>query len=263
MCERQCLACGLRSGWLERLSRAVDAVTAPARFVLERHLELGFFPRAHTAVVPWGAPPLSTSVAPLRQDPGPARFLFIGGLERHKGIGIALDAFRRVPDARASLDIAGAGTMADVCRAAAQRDARIQFHGFVTGEQKSRLLEGADALLFPSLCWEAVGLVMLEAFAHGVPVIASRTGGIPEFIEEGRTGFLVKPGDAAALATHIQRLAGDRASVAAMRAACRADAARLTWARTAGELVEVYKTAIGPLDNRAPLPGALTENRKG
>jgi glycosyltransferase involved in cell wall biosynthesis len=174
VCERQCAPCAVRSRWLERLSRAVDAVAAPARFVLERHLELGFFPRAHTAVVPWGAPPLALAAGPSRHGEGPLRFLFIGGLEPHKGIGVALEAFRRARDARASLDIAGAGTMADACRAAARRDPRIRFHGFVTGEEKERLLGSADALLFPSLCWEAVGLVMLEAFAHGVPVIASR-----------------------------------------------------------------------------------------
>jgi len=262
VCERQCAPCALRSGWLERLSREVDAVAAPTRFVLERHLELGFFPRAHTAVVPWGAPPLAMAAGPSRRDEGPVRFLFVGGLESHKGIGVALEAFRRAPAARASLDIAGAGTMADPCRAAARRDPRIRFHGFVTGEEKERLLGSADALFFPSLCWEAAGLVTLEAFAHGVPVIASRTGGIPEFIEEGRTGFLVTPGDAVALATHIDRLAGDRAPIEAMREACRAGAARLTWARTVGELVEVYKAAIGRLENRAPLPRALTENRR-
>ena len=264
VCGRQCAPCALRSGWLERLSRAVDAVAAPARFVLERHLELGFFPRAHTAIVPWGAPPLAVATGPSqRDDEKPVRFLFIGSLQPHKGIGVALEAFRQAPDARASLDIAGAGTMADACLAAASRDPRIRFHGFVTGQEKDRLLGSADALLFPSLCWEAVGLVMLEALAHGVPVIASRTGGIPEFIEDGRTGFLVEPGDVAALATHIQRLAGNRASIEAMREACRACAARLTWARTVGELVEVYKAVLGRPDSRASLPGALTQNRRG
>ena len=263
VCERQCAPCALRSRWLERLSRAVDAVAAPARFVLDRHLELGFFPRAHAAVVPWGAPPVPTAAGPARGGQGPVRFLFIGGLEAHKGIGVALEAFRRAPDARASLDIAGAGAMAAACLAAARRDPRIRFHGFVTGQEKDRLLGSADVLLFPSLCWEAVGLVMLEAFAHGVPVIASRVGGIPEFLEEGRTGLLVQPGDAAALATHVERLAGDRAPIETMREACRQRAARLTWARTVGELVEVYKAALGRPDHRASLPGAFTQNRRG
>jgi glycosyltransferase involved in cell wall biosynthesis len=259
VCERQCASCALRSGWLQRRSRAVDAVAAPARFVLERHVELGFFPRAHTAIVPWGAPPVAATVGPSRGDEGLVRCLFLGSLEPHKGIGVALEAFRRAPDARASLDIAGAGTMADACLAAARRDPRIRFHGFVTGQEKDRLLRSSDVFLFPSLCWEVVGLVMLEAFAHGVPVIASRTGGIPEFIEDGLTGFLVEPGDATALATQIVRLAADRDSIEAMREACRARAARFTWARTVGELVEVYKIALGRSDHRVSLPGALTE----
>jgi len=263
LCERQCAPCSVRSGWLERLSRAVDAVAAPARFVLERHLELGFFPRAHTAIVPWGAPPVATTVRPPRRDEDPVTFLYLGGLEPHKGIGVALEAFRRVPDARAGLDIAGAGTMADACLAAARRDPRIRFHGFVTGQEKDRLLTSADVLLFPSRCWEVVGLVMLEAFAHGVPVIASRAGGIPEVVEDGRTGLLVEPGDAAALATQMLRLSTDRDVIEGMREACRARAARLTWPRTVGELVEVYKAALGRSDHRASLPGAFTENRRG
>jgi glycosyltransferase involved in cell wall biosynthesis len=241
----------------------VDAVAAPARFVLERHLELGFFPRAHTAIVPWGAPPVATTVRPPRLDEKPVRFLYLGGLEPHKGIGVALKAFRRLPDARAGLDIAGAGTMADACLAAARRDPRIRVHGFVTGQEKDRLLQSADVLLFPSRCWEVAGLVSLEAFAHGVPVIASRTGGIPEFVEDGQTGLLVEPGDAAALATQMLRLSVNRDVIEGMREACRARAARLPWARTVGELVEVYKVALGRSDHRASLPDAVSEKRRG
>jgi glycosyltransferase involved in cell wall biosynthesis len=263
VCARQCVSCAVRSGWLERQSRVVDAVTGPARFVLERHRDLGFFPMAETAVVPWGAPPVAPITPPRADDGGPLRCLFIGSLQPHKGVGVALEAFRRAPDARASLDIAGAGALADVCRAAAARDPRIRFHGFVTGEEKERLLAAADVLLFPSLCWEVVGLVMLEAFAHGVPVIASRTGGVPEFVEEGQTGVLVEPGDGAAFATHIRRWAVDRRSLEPLREACRASAARFTWARTVGEMVEVYKAALGRRNHAVLLRGAFTQNRRG
>jgi glycosyltransferase involved in cell wall biosynthesis len=60
-----------------------------------------------------------------------------------------------------------------------------------------------DVLLFPSLAPESFGLVALEAMACGVPVIGSRTGGIPEAVDEGRTGFLVPPGDSEALADRM------------------------------------------------------------
>ena len=248
VCERQCAPCAVRGAWLRRLSRAVDAVAAPARFVVERHLELGFFPRAQVGIVPWGAPPVAASGARPR-DGGPVRFLFLGSLQPHKGVGIALEAFRRTPDTRALLDIAGAGAMSAACRAAAARDPRIRFHGFVTGPEKDRLLGSADVLLFPSLCWEVVGLVMLEAFAHGMPVLASRTGGIPEFVDEGRTGVLVEPGDAAALAAQIARLADNRGSIESMREACRAWAARSTWTRTVDELLDVYRAVVGRRSN--------------
>jgi glycosyltransferase involved in cell wall biosynthesis len=226
------------------MSRAVDAVAAPSRFVLDRHLELGFFPRAHTAIVPWGAPPVATAGAPARRGEHPVGFLYIGGLQAHKGVGVVLEAFRRTPGARATLDIAGAGAMTGVCRAAAGRDPRIRCHGFVTGPEKARLLGSADVLLVPSLCWETVGLVMLEGFASGLPVIASRTGGIPEFVEADR-GILVEPGNAAALAAQIAWCAENRDTIEVMREACRAYAARLTWDRTVSELVEVYRAARG------------------
>ena len=146
---------------------------------------------------------------------------------------------------------AGAGAMSAACRAAAARDPRIRFHGFVTGPEKDRLLGSADVLLFPSLCWEVVGLVMLEAFAHGMPVLASRTGGIPEFVDEGRTGVLVEPGDAAALAAQIARLADNRGSIESMREACRAWAARSTWTRTVDELLDVYRAVVGRSNTRS------------
>jgi glycosyltransferase involved in cell wall biosynthesis len=261
VCQHQCPPCGFRSRWLRRLSRAVDAVAAPSRFVLDRHLELGFFPRAQTAIVPWAAPPVAAADAPPRGRTQPVRFLFIGGLQPHKGVGVVLEAFRRTPGARASLDIAGAGAMTGACQAAARRDPRIRFHGFVMGPEKDRLLGSADVLLFPSLCWEAVGLVMLEAFASGLPVIASRTGGIPEFVEEGRTGVLVEPGNAAALAAQIEWFAGNRHAIEGMREACRAYAARLTWDRTVGELVEVYRAARGRRNQRSSLPERAESRR--
>src|SRR5262249_31802795 len=215
LCEQQCAPCAIRSRWLQRLSRLVDAVVAPARFVLERHRELGFFPSAQTAIVPWGAPAVSAGDTPPRSEEHPMRFLFLGSLQPHKGVGVVLEAFRRTPDTRATLDIAGAGALAGACRDAAGRDRRIRFHGFVSGFEKDRLLGSADVLLFPSLCWETVGPVMFEAFAHGIPVIASRRGGIPEFVDEGRTGVLVEPGDAAALAVQIAGWAEQRGSVEA------------------------------------------------
>jgi len=118
VCDRQCASCAWRGRWFRRLSRAVRAVTAPSRFVLDRHLELGFFPRARADVIPWPAPPAAGEVGEQRPGAGyPVRFLFVGGLRAHKGVGILLEAFRQVPGDLATLDIAGAGELAPACAA--------------------------------------------------------------------------------------------------------------------------------------------------
>jgi glycosyltransferase involved in cell wall biosynthesis len=70
-------------------------------------------------------------------------------------------------------------------------------------------MQGADCCLCPSLWAEAAGLVNLEAQASGLPVIASDIGGIPEYVSEGKTGFLFPPGDAAELANRVCRLLTD------------------------------------------------------
>ena len=75
----------------------------------------------------------------------------------------------------------------------------------------SRFLQAADCALCPSIWAEAAGLVNLEALACGLPVVASRIGGIPEFIDDGRSGFLCVPGDDRGLADRIHRLAADPA----------------------------------------------------
>ena len=217
-------------------------MTAPARFVLDRHLELGFFRRARADVVPWAAPP--PVGGPTRRVAGaPVKFLFVGGPRPHKGVGVLLKAFRQMPEARAALQVAGLGELAGACAAAAARDPRIRVHGFVTGPAEAELFRSSDVLVFPSLCWEGAGLVALEALSYGLPVLASRTGGIPEVIEDGRTGFLVPPGDAGALARGMGRLAGEPLIVEGLRAACRACAGELTLERTVSGMIEMYEAA--------------------
>ena len=78
--------------------------------------------------------------------------------------------------------------------------------GYVTGEAKQALLKQADYLLVPSLWYENAPVAVIEAAAHGVAVIASRIGGLPEFVREGRTGLLFEPGDAAGLAAIMHGL---------------------------------------------------------
>lgn len=243
ICESRCSTCAIRGAWLRRLSGAVTAVAAPSRFVLDRHLELGFFPRAKAHVVPWAVekPPAASAA----RTHGPLGVLLIGQLRAHKGIRVALAALAAAPDLDVRLDIAGTGELLAECRAAAARDPRIRVHGFVTGSAKEALFRDSEVLVCPSTWWEVTGIVILEAYARGLPAIGSRIGGIPEVIDHGRTGFLVRPGDSVELAARLRELAASRGLVRtlAQRALAHADANRVD--AMAARLSAVYTDAAG------------------
>ncbi len=77
----------------------------------------------------------------------------------------------------------------------ANSEQNITFVGKVSGEEKNQLISSASALIVPSTCRETFGMVVVEAFAFGKPVIASRIGGLQELVRDGETGLLVEPGD--------------------------------------------------------------------
>jgi glycosyltransferase involved in cell wall biosynthesis len=103
----------------------------------------------------------------------------------------------------------------------------------------------AAALLFPSVWYEGMPLTLIEAFAAGLPVIASRLGAMAAMVADGRTGILVAPGNAGALAEAITRAATDGPGLAAMGAAARADYVETyspgpNYAR----LADIYRAAV-------------------
>jgi starch synthase len=92
---------------------------------------------------------------------------------------------------------------------------------------------------------ELLGLVALESMASGAPVIASRVGGLPEIVEDGVTGYLVPPGDVAALGARIADVLGDPAAAARLGwNGRRRVVAELTWERCAQRCLEAYRELL-------------------
>lgn len=246
ICESRCTTCALRGAWLRRLSSGVAAVAAPSRFVLDRHLELGFFARAKTHVVPYAVDTPPGGPAP--RGAGRLGVLLIGQLRAHKGIRVALAALAAAPDLDVRLDIAGTGELLDECRVAAARDARIRVHGFVAGDAKEALFGESHVLVCPSTWWEVTGIVILEAYARGLPAIGSRIGGIPEVIDHGRTGFLVRPGDAGELGARLRELASNRGLLQTLAKSAMAHASSNRVDTMAARLAGIYaevRDAVG------------------
>ncbi len=195
--SRQCLSCTLihkRPPQLwrhtEAISQAVkqvDVFIAPSEFTKNKHLEMGL--RIPTVVLPyftsrWG---LTESVAAPRTREKPY-FLFVGRLEKIKGLQELLPVFRRYQ--KAELWVIGIGGYEPALRRMAQESPNIKFLGQQSGERLQGLYRDAVALIVPSLWYEVFGIVILEAFTLATPVIVSNRGAMPEIIEESGGGFV-------------------------------------------------------------------------
>lgn len=144
-----------------------------------------------------------------RRPAAQPRFLFLGRLDREKGVELLLEAFARLPSP-ASLHLAGVGPCLEALEARVHALAlgdRVRFLGWLDQEAIACEFAQAWALVVPSLWAEPQGMVALEARAAGVPVIASAAGGLAEVVVEGRDGLLFANGDARALTTCLMRIA--------------------------------------------------------
>lgn len=130
--------------------------------------------------------------------------LYFGRISEEKGISVLLDAARIVPEI--PIYILGTGPLEEELRRKATKEGldNVCFLGFRSGKQLRTLLEEATCIVVPSVWYEAFGLVIIEAFAAGKPVIGSNIGAIPELIEEGVDGFIVQPGCEHELAKKIK-----------------------------------------------------------
>lgn len=241
VCRRRCPSCRIYGTWYRRQARAISVLCSPSSHVAQRHSALGLAPSQGMAVVHNGVG--GTPLARPPRTPGrPLRLLFVGQLCREKGVQVLLAALAQMaPDV--IVEVAGRGELEPLVRAAAARDPRLRFAGFVRGEAKRHLFDAADALVFPSVWPEPAGLVIAEAFMQGAPVVASDIGGISEFVRDGGNGLLVAPGGPAALAAAVQRLRDQPGLLEALSRGASHDAARYTVAGMVGRYRELYRAA--------------------
>jgi glycosyltransferase involved in cell wall biosynthesis len=167
---------------------------AISQFVREKHIE-GGLPPERIIVKPHFAWPTD-----IRDSPGDY-FLYLGRLSPEKGVATLIDAARRIPT---RLLVVGAGPEASKLRSIAPPT--VEFVPTVLPSKAQQLIRSARAMIVPSLSYEGAGRVVLEAYAAGVPVIATRLGGLPEVVNDGVTGVLVPPGNGEALASAIEML---------------------------------------------------------
>jgi glycosyltransferase involved in cell wall biosynthesis len=164
------------------------------------------FPEARVRVIP---NPILIPDIPLIQGRQPCALLFLGRLGQRKGVYDLLQAVSLLVSRYPNLKVwlGGDGEL-DIVRDRAASlgiGGYVQVLGWVKGADKTRLLDEASVYVLPSYN-EGLPMSVLEAMAHGLPVVATPVGGIPEALRDGEEGFLVAPGDIEGLADRLDRL---------------------------------------------------------
>ncbi len=188
-------------------------------------------------------------MGPRLRPGGPPTLLFVGRCyPQQKGLEYLVRAMALLPPhagARLRIvgeDWGGAAQALSLARALGVGD-RVTYSGPLGRGELLQAYAEADILVLPSL-FEPFGIVLLEAMATGLPVVASRVGGVPEVMEDGKTGFLVQPGNARALAEALDLLLSDPALRRRMGRAGRIRAAEYSWDRILPQVLDVYHEAI-------------------
>ncbi|MDO4255426.1 MAG: glycosyltransferase family 1 protein [Kocuria sp.] len=173
-------------------------------------------------------------------NPQAPLILYVGRISKEKNLDQLVTPMRTL--ANAHLAIVGSGPHTEHLKKRFAGTNTI-FTGPMTGQQLAAAYATADVFAFPSTS-ETLGLVVLEAFASGVPVVGARAGGIPYVVDDGHTGFLTAPGDAQDLTDKLHRLIANPDLRTTMGAAARREAIHHSWKASTDELVRQYRLAI-------------------
>lgn len=175
----------------------------------------------------------------------PRLVVFVGRLERRKGIDVILGAASEILNSNPNAILVFGGRDPEDWASRFRKDVPREFHprmaflGEVDDGTREKLFANAACVLFPSR-YESFGLVPLEAFVHGTPVIASRAGAIPEVVRDGDSGILVDPGDSGALAEAVAKILGDNKLQAKLSKGARLRVKDLSARNSALHTIEVY-----------------------
>jgi glycosyltransferase involved in cell wall biosynthesis len=174
---------------LAHSSEAVDAFIAPSRFTIDMHHQRSFS-RSITHI-PNFVPPPTSEAAQAGEEARPCPFfLFVGRLEKIKGLQEVIPTFRKYP--YADLLVAGHGNYEEELRRLATGMSNVVFLGWLPQDRLRALYRKAIALLLPSLCYEVFPLTLLEALAQRTPVIAHGVGPLVEVVEESGGGLIYR-----------------------------------------------------------------------
>jgi len=228
-----------------KLYNGVDLFLAPSQFLKNKFIEFGF-PQEKLIHLP-----LFLSFDQSFKLKGQKRndyFLYFGRLNEEKGLRFLISVFRKIPEIK--LKIAGSGPLEQELKNLAGSNQNIEFLGYQEKNKLYNLIQGARAIVSPSLWYENASYSVMETMVLGKTVIASKMGGIPELIADNKTGFLFEPGNEKELEEKIRYCLDNPEKIVEIGETARKEAIRRFDPETHyRKLMSVYKQL---LQNRAP-----------
>lgn len=239
VCKGLCAGCRFLSFFKKIFSKNINVVVSPSKFVLDILEQYDFFKSTIKRIIPNGIDTAGINRGNVisRRE---VNFLFVGQIENHKGIELLLKVFSSLPQNNIGLHVIGYGRLFQYLKDFYSRDKRISFYGFLSGKEKEKVFLESDVLIVPSLWYENSPKVIYEAYSFGMPVIGSRIGGIPELIDENKTGFLIDPGDKEALTSIMSRLINNLTMVNDMKDNCIEKSKNLSLDKQVNSYFELY-----------------------
>jgi phosphatidylinositol alpha-mannosyltransferase len=245
--------------WFRKLHGKI-AVSQPAM-----EFAYGHFPGYYN-IIPNGVDleHFNPDVAPIEEfNDGRPNILFVGRMEKRKGLNYLLDAFRRVKEDMPEARLIAVGPGTRLRRQYEKQVARqglkdVVFVGFASYEDLPRYYRTADVFCAPATGSESFGIVLLEAMALGKPVVASDIEGYASVVSDGVDGVLVPPRDSHSLALSLIELLNEEPRRRRMGAEGMAKAQNYGWDSIARRVLDYYKRVLSepPWEKKFPHPEA-------
>lgn len=219
-------------------NRTVNRFILLSRFSIDKFVTAGISPQLLT---------IKPNFVDVQQVPEQKRsgFLFVGRLSQEKGIDVLLSALGKLNNTAGApaiqVAVAGDGPLAAQVK---QSDTLVKSLGSLRTDEVRAWMSTSQALILPSVWYEGFPMVIVEAYACGLPIIASRIGALAELVEDGVTGLLFNPGDATDLAAKILWASQHPEKIKEMgHLARRRYEERYTSEKNHEELLAIYKAA--------------------
>jgi glycosyltransferase involved in cell wall biosynthesis len=191
------LATKLYTWVMKQLIGSPQVVISPSQFLLDFYRSRGFFESSRCELV--RNPITFDFSAPenLKGEDETCHFLYLGQIEKHKGVLLLVEAFQKIrnEDKASDLHIVGSGSALREVEELVAGNVRIHVYGRLERPELPRLFSSVDVTVVPSLCYENSPTVIFESLYFGVPVLASRIEGIAELIREGENGLTFESGN--------------------------------------------------------------------